>query len=480
MYRGRVTTFLQRGWLSPVPFLSRSSGHFGRRRVAAVAVILALGWPAAPALADGGSGTPNGPSFVQGEGLRVLGVTRLDDRDYNVVVLSPDLGRPANVRILLPVGYADHPEARYPVLYLFHGTSGTAADWVVSGGAEATTAPYNLITVMPDCGFNGDGGFFFTNWVDRTTSHGPSQFESYLIDSLIPWVDANLRTVADRNGRAVAGLSQGGYGAAEMAARHPDLFTSMASFSGAPEIERDPQIFAGAVGIIGAIEVGLDHVSPDSEFGDPALDLTNWRGHDPATLLTNLRGMSIDLWTGEGADGPYDSSPTLAGSGIEAATHQSTQSFHQHLVDESIPSYYDDYVYGTHTFPYWARDLRDYVPRMMADFAHPQQPAVISYMSIDRDWSQWGYTVSMDRPQAQQFTALSDGTAAGFQFSGSGTAIISTPAQYDPGAHLDVTVAGPRGTTTEAAEADGSGRLTVTVPLGTDGVARVSINPQPT
>lgn len=451
--------------------------RFGRRRLlAAIAAATVLG-PVVPAVASGRAEAATAPSFYSRDGLQVLGVTRYDSRDYNVEVLSPDLGRPVNVRILLPADYAAHPTERYPVLYLFHGTSGQASDWIDSGDAEATTAPYNLITVMPDCGFDGDGGFWFTNWVDEDTSHGPSQFESYLIDSLIPWVDQNLRTIADRDGRAVAGLSQGGYGAAEMAARHPDMFVSMASFSGAPEIERDPQIFAGAAAIITGIEVGYDHVPPFSELGNPATDLINWEGHDPATLITNLRGMGIHLWTGEGFDGPYDTSFNLEASGIEAAAYESTQSFEQHLVAEGIPSYYDDYVYGTHSFPYWARDLQAYVPMMMAEFAHPSQPATISYMTIDKTWSQWGYTVSMDRRAVQQFSSLTDGTKSGFDFSGSGSATVTTPVDYRPGSTMAVTVAGAGGTRTARVRVGKSGRITVFVPLGNDGQARVAIRP---
>jgi len=406
-----------------------------------------------------------GPTFADGSGLHVVAVTPLSARDVNVRVLSPDLGRPVDVRILLPVGYADST-ARYPVLYLFHGTSGRASDWIAAGDATATTAPYGLITVMPDVGFDGDGGFWFTNWVDRTTSHGPSQFEHYLISSLIPWVDANLRTVASREGRAVAGLSQGGYGSTEMAARHPDLFASMASFSGAPEIARDPDVFPGAIAVIEAIEVGDDHVPPFSELGSPVLDHINWLGHDPATLITNLRGMSIDLWTGEGLDGPYDSSPNPAASGIEGAVYESTEHFVKHLVEEHIPHYYDNYVYGTHSFPYWARDLRAYVPMMMNDFAHPRSPATISYMSIDKRWSQWGYTVAMTRTARQEFSALTNGTAHGFTLAGSGTAIVITPPDYAPGTVMAVRMASASGTTTKHVAVDPVGRLTLHVPLG--------------
>ena len=123
------------------------------------------------------------------------------------------------------------------MLYLFHGTSGRASDWVNAGDVVETTAGLPLIVVMPDAGFDGNGGGWFTNWVDQTTHLGPSQWETFHVEQLIPWIDANLRTVASREGRAVAGLSQGGFGSMTYAARHPDTFVSVASFSGAPDID---------------------------------------------------------------------------------------------------------------------------------------------------------------------------------------------------------------------------------------------------
>ena len=461
--------------MRPVGRLSRLRRPGDGRTLLRAAVLALAGGLLVPSLPARAATGAAGPAFTDGAGLHVTGVTRYDARDYNVVVLSPYLGRPVNVRVLLPLGYAAHPQQRYPVLYLFHGTSGYASDWVDHGDAEAATAAYPVITVMPDCGFDGDGGFWFTNWVDRGTSHGPSQFEDYLIRSMIPWVDQNLRTVDDRDGRAVAGLSQGGYGSAEMAARHPDMFASMASFSGAPEIERDPEVFAGAVGVIEAIEVGDDRVPPFSELGDPATDLVNWQGHDPATLMTNLRGMSIDLWTGTGIDGPYDTYPDPSASLIEGAVYQSTQHFYDHLVAEGIPAYYDNYVYGTHSFPYWARDLKAYLPMMMADFAHPRHPVVFSYMSIDRQWSQWGYDVHMDRPAVQEFSSLDNATAAGFTFSGSGTATVTTPALYRPATTLTARVQGAGGTSTQQVVVGADGRITLRLPLGSGGTDVVTI-----
>src|SRR4051812_24535939 len=288
-----------------------------------------------------GTSKADAPGFVDAAGIHVVSSTQIAARQYNVSVLSPSLGRPVDVRILLPASYAQDTTTRYPVLYLFHGTSGRASDWVNAGGAVATTAPYDLITVMPDAGFNGDGGSWFTNWVDTTTQKGPSQWETFHVSQLIPWVDANLRTVAERRGRAIAGLSQGGFGSTTYAARHPDTFVATASFSGAPEIDTDPDVIVGATGIIEATALGLNQTQPEAMFGSRLTNEVNWQGHDTSTLIPNLRGMNLFMWTATGQPGPYDSGFNGPASGIEYMTHVSTQHFHDHLVEAGIPSYYN-------------------------------------------------------------------------------------------------------------------------------------------
>jgi S-formylglutathione hydrolase FrmB len=442
------------------------------RRWLALSLVVAMAW----ALSAGASAAvpAGGPSFGDAGGIHVVSQLKLTDRDYNVNVLSPALGRAVNVRFLLPADYAQHPTTRYPVLYLYHGTSGWASDWIQKGDATATTAGLPVITVMPDAGFNGDGGGWFTNWVDSTTTEGPSKWETFHVAQLIPWVDHNLRTIAQRRGRAIAGLSQGGFGSFTYAARHPDTFVSAASFSGAPEIDRDPDVIIGATAVIEATAKGLDGVQPEAMFGSRVTNEINWQGHDPATLIPNLRGMSLNLWTATGAPGPYDSAPNPGGSGIESLTHASSQHFHDHLVAAGIPSYYNDYTYGTHTWPYWSRDLREYAPMMMTAFSNPPRPASVTYMSIDQQWTQWGWTVSLTRGAAQEFSSITDAGHSGFTLQGSGIARVTTPAAYRPGSIATITIASTSGIATSHLRVGRDGRLVITVPLG-PGSAQVTI-----
>src|SRR4051794_40963716 len=163
------------------PARERAANVTGVRRVIIlVAVVLGALLP----LVNAGTSKADAPAFVDAAGIHVVNSTQIDARQYNVSVLSPALGRAVDVRILLPTSYAQDTTTHYPVLYLFHGTSGRASDWVNSGDAVATTAPYNLITVMPDAGFNGDGGSWFTNWVDTATQKGPSQWETFHVSQL--------------------------------------------------------------------------------------------------------------------------------------------------------------------------------------------------------------------------------------------------------------------------------------------------------
>ena len=430
--------------------------------MSAAVVALLLGGLLLPSARAAGADVP----FVDAAGIHVESVTQLDARQYNVKVSTAALGRAVDVRILVPSDYTATAD-RLPVLYLYHGTSGRASDWVQTGDAEAATDGLPLIVVMPDAGFDGNGGGWFTNWVNTTTKLGPSQWETFHVDQLIPWIDTNLRTRATRDGRAIAGLSQGGFGSTTYAARHPDTFASVASFSGAPDIDYNPVTAAGATLIIQATAVGLDGVEPDAMFGSRATNEINWQGHDPADLVNNLRGVDVWLYTATGANGPYDPAPNPGASGIELATHGSTISFVQRAQDQGVPVHLDDYVYGTHTWAYWARDLRQYLVPLMTTFASPVPlPATVAYQSIDKTWTQWGWNVAVTRDAAQQFSALTNAGATGFKLQGSGTATVTTPAFYAPGSVHDVTASGPLGATTSTLVADASGQLHLTVALG--------------
>lgn len=141
----------------------------------------------------------------------------------------PDKSAPQPLRpgfLYLPPGL--DATKRYPVVYLLHGMPGDPDEYVnsldVAGVADrliASGAVAPFIAVMPAAGndvhYNGE-------WA------GP--WETYLIHAVVPWVDVHLPTVATAAGRTLAGLSAGGYGAADIGLRSPSLFGRIESWSG--------------------------------------------------------------------------------------------------------------------------------------------------------------------------------------------------------------------------------------------------------
>jgi len=136
--------------------------------------------------------------------------------------------------VYLPPDYELHTARFYPVLYLLHGMHGTESDWTEKGNAHLTADRMILagelrdcIIVMPNDGEYGNGTFYM-DWYD-----GTGNFEQYMIYDLIQYIDNHFRTLREREARAIAGFSMGGFGAFFLSMRHPDLFVAAASLSGA-------------------------------------------------------------------------------------------------------------------------------------------------------------------------------------------------------------------------------------------------------
>lgn len=127
--------------------------------------------------------------------------------------------------VLLPADYnlATAKAKRYPVLYLLHGLGGNPRSWLNLGVREAS-ARYPLIVVLAE----GRASFY-----TDSASAPAEKFESYFVRELVPDVDRRFRTVAGRDGRAIGGLSMGGYGALKFAVKYPEMFAVAASMSGA-------------------------------------------------------------------------------------------------------------------------------------------------------------------------------------------------------------------------------------------------------
>ena len=129
----------------------------------------------------------------------------------------------------LPPSYEADKEKRYPVVYWLHGLGGSpaSANPVVSAldvGIKAGTAPEMILISCTDPTKR-------SMWTDSKDGRVP--VESVVVQELIPHVDATLRTTATCTGRAIEGYSMGGYGAAYLGFKYPDVFGAVSILAGA-------------------------------------------------------------------------------------------------------------------------------------------------------------------------------------------------------------------------------------------------------
>ena len=149
-----------------------------------------------------------------------------------LAIPSAAMGKTYRAAVVLPASYARNKKARYPVLYLLHGAYGNFRDWLTQTPdrqlLHRLADQYNLIIVTPE----GETASFYLD----SPVNAASQFETYLTREVLPKIDQTYRTVADRRGRVIAGLSMGGHGALYLSARHPDLYAAAGSMSGALDL----------------------------------------------------------------------------------------------------------------------------------------------------------------------------------------------------------------------------------------------------
>ncbi len=145
---------------------------------------------------------------------------------------SPSTGEERRAYVYTPADYGKNPDQRYPVLYLQHGYCENETSWPLQGRvnfimdnliAEGKAVPFIVVMTY---GMTNDvqmGGL-------RNFDIKP--FQTVLVDELIPYIDANFRTLANRENRAMAGLSMGGFETRLVTLARPDVFSRYGLFSG--------------------------------------------------------------------------------------------------------------------------------------------------------------------------------------------------------------------------------------------------------
>lgn len=231
---------------------------------------------------------------------------------------SSALNAKRSAMVYTPPGYMKD-DASFPVLYLVHGAGDSADSWTSVGHANyildnliAAGKAQKMIVVMP-FGHTPDrpGGNMLTN----------TDFGDDLIRDLIPYVDANFRTRADREHRAMAGLSMGGAHTLRFGLTHPELFSQIGIFS-----------------------MGLGLQGPN--------DVAEYERANDTSLKQAARDLSLVYYAMGTEDFLYGSvAPTRA------------------MLDKYKIAHVYNETGGGHTWINWRRYLADFAPRLFQSHA---------------------------------------------------------------------------------------------------------------
>ncbi|MDQ1567350.1 MAG: hypothetical protein QOF96_2230 [Actinomycetota bacterium] len=238
--------------------------------------------------------------------------------------------------VYLPPQYFDpaRPAGRFPVLYLMHGSPGISVDWIRGGWVDRAMddllsrheiAPF--IVVMPDL----NGGYRRDTECEDVA--GGPLVQTYLVDDVVDYVDANYRTIPDRAARAIGGLSTGGYCALNLVLRHQDRFSGIVSHSGYDR--PDHNVYTGDL------------------FGsDRAAERANTPGeYLPAIPLTRPLGVYLDVGASDG--------------GSRSESVELSRVFER----RGVPVAFHDFADESHNWLVWRRNLFSSLPWVSGWFA---------------------------------------------------------------------------------------------------------------
>lgn len=232
-----------------------------------------------------------------------------------VLTYSQSMSKQIKAVVITPDSYNATKE--YPVVYLLHGYSGNYADWVKSvANLSSLTDVNQLIIVCPD----GNNSWYWDSPVNPAY-----KYETYVSTELVKWIDDHYKTIKNKTGRAITGLSMGGHGALYLTFRHQDVFGAAGSMSGGVDIRPFPTKWDMA-----------------KLLGTYAEHPENWEKYTVINQLHLLTPNSLSL---------------MIECGTEDFFYNVNEELHHQLLLRNIPH---DYVVrpGAHVWPYWGNAIQ--------------------------------------------------------------------------------------------------------------------------
>jgi S-formylglutathione hydrolase FrmB len=243
-----------------------------------------------------------------------------------IQVPSSKMGKSIPVTIILPDSYSDEG-AFFPVTYLLHGAGGTHAGWNKAAKVEVFADMYGMIIVCPDGGR--------TSWYIDSPIDPTYQYETFVAEDCVQYLDRNYRTRADRSARAICGLSMGGHGALFLAIRHLDTFGTSVVLSGGVDLRPFP-----------------DNWDIKKRIGSIADYPENWEKYSVITLAKQLKDTELNI---------------SIDCGQEDFFREVNRALHQQLLNDGISHVYQEHA-GQHNWDYWRAAIKRQMPYIAAQF----------------------------------------------------------------------------------------------------------------
>jgi S-formylglutathione hydrolase FrmB len=251
------------------------------------------------------------------------------------------MGRGMPFRVILPDGYSlpGNASKRLPVVYLLHGLTGHFSNWTDKTKIAQHANEHGLIVVTPE----GDDG-----WYTDSSAKPNDKYESYIVKELIPEVDKKFRTIADRDHRAIAGLSMGGYGSIKFGLKYPEMFVVAGSFSGA----------LGAASITEKTIPGAIGRSIDAIFGVVGSDTR--KSNDIFDLVRSSTPEKVKAF-------PF----LYLDCGTEDFLFENNRDFIDLLVEKKVPHEFRQ-LPGAHNWTYWNAQVEEFLELAAKRFSTTQ------------------------------------------------------------------------------------------------------------
>lgn len=230
-------------------------------------------------------------------------------------VFSAQMNKPVKVVVIQP-DQSDKTKP-LPVIYLLHGFGGNYASWLRDAPQLKQKAnEMQALLVLPD---GGRGSWYFDSPVNPSV-----KYESFIVNELVPFIDANYTTIHSRTFRAITGLSMGGHGAFYLALRHKDIFGAAGSICGGVDFRPFPANW------------DLSKVlGPIDQYAD------NWNKNTVVNMVDSLKSGELQL---------------IFDCGVDDFFLNVNRALHQKLGDQKVAH---DYIErpGAHNSAYWRNSI---------------------------------------------------------------------------------------------------------------------------